>query len=97
MRLPKPNEQAVCCACGQQGKIGENGEDICYCGGRLALTISISLDLKDNQAWALAELVKRIGFTDLRSLAASDAEAYEMAEAIGQVHKALAAEGIDPR
>lgn len=59
--------------------------------------MTIHLDLNDDQAWSLAQLCKRIGFTDLRALAASDVEAYEMAEAIGHLHKALAEAGFEPR
>ena len=55
--------------------------------------ISVELLLDDAQALALAQLVKRIGWSDMRSLAVSDDEAYLMRDAVSEVAKALAAEG----
>ena len=59
--------------------------------------ISVELLLDDAQALALAQLVKRIGWSDMRSLAVSDDEAYLMRDAVSEVAKALAAEGYAPR
>lgn len=59
--------------------------------------ISVELLLGDAQALALAQLVKRIGWSDMRSLAVSDEETYLMREAVGEVAKALAAAGYAPR
>ena len=59
--------------------------------------ISVELLLDDAQALALAQLVKRIGWTEIRSLAVSDDEAYLMRDAVSEVAKALAAEGYAPR
>ena len=46
---------------------------------------------------ALAQLVKRLGFSDCRGLATSDIEAYLMMDGINQIMKALAEEGYAPR
>ena len=59
--------------------------------------ISVELLLDDAQALALAQLVKRIGWSEMRSLAVSDDEAYLMRDAVSEVAKALAAEGYAPR
>lgn len=40
--------------------------------------IAVQLELSDSQALALAQLVKRIGWAEMRQNATSDAEAYEM-------------------
>ena len=58
---------------------------------------TIHLELNDAQAWALAELVKRIGWAELRQNAVDDAEAYEMREAIEVLARALADSGMSPR
>ncbi|WP_418935947.1 DUF7706 family protein, partial [Klebsiella pneumoniae] len=49
------------------------------------------------EAQALAQLVKRQGFSDCRRLATSDIEAYLMMDGINQLMKALAEEGYAPR
>lgn len=59
--------------------------------------ISVELLLDDAQALALAQLVKRIGWSEMRSLAVSEDEAYLMRDAVSEVAKALAAEGYAPR
>jgi hypothetical protein len=53
--------------------------------------------LNDNQAMALAQFTKRIGWTEVRALAASEAEAHQMCEAIYQLHTALGNHGFSPR
>ena len=59
--------------------------------------ILVELLLGDAQALALAQLVKRIGWSEMRSLAVSEDEAYLMRDAVSEVAKALAAEGYAPR
>lgn len=58
---------------------------------------TIHLELNDAQAWALAELMKRIGWTELRQNAVNDAEAYEMQEAVEALARSLADAGVSPR
>ena len=60
-------------------------------------TITIQVELNDVQAWALAQFVKRVCFSDYRSLSVDKDEAYEMVEAGELVRKALADVGIAPR
>lgn len=59
--------------------------------------ITALLELSDAEAWALAQLVKRIGWADCRALAVDDAEARLMIQATDRVRAALAAAGYAPR
>ena len=59
--------------------------------------VTVNLQLPPDQAWALAEFLKRAGFSDYRQLAASDAEAYDMQAAGEAIRRELAAAGIAPR
>jgi len=43
--------------------------------------VTLHLDLPDELAWALAQLLKRIGYSDCRQLAVSDEEAWQMIHA----------------
>lgn len=59
--------------------------------------VNVSMTLPDRQALALAQLVKRIGWTEMRQNAVDDDEAYEMRDALGVLAKALAEAGYAPR
>ena len=48
-------------------------------------------------AEALAQLVKRFGWSDARSLAVNDDEAYSMMDGIAALQRALAEAGYAPR
>ncbi len=56
-----------------------------------------TLDLSDEQAWALAQYLKRIGYADYRAKAENEAQAWRMIEAGDAVRVALADVGINPR
>jgi len=58
---------------------------------------NIHLELSAELAWALAQLVKRISYSDCRSLAVDDRETQQMIEAINQLQRALAEAGYAPR
>lgn len=58
---------------------------------------AIQFELPESQALALAQLVKRIGWAEMRQNAVSDDEAYEMKYALAELQKALAAAGFAPR
>ncbi len=60
-------------------------------------TITIEVELNTDQAWALAQFVKRVCFSDYRALAIDQDEAYEMVDAGERVRRALAEKGIAPR
>ena len=55
------------------------------------------LELSFEQAWALAQLVKRIGWSECRSLAEDEAQTRLMIEAVERVRQALAEVGYAPR
>lgn len=57
----------------------------------------LELELPDAVAWALAEFLKRAGYSHFRALAATEQEAWEMQVAGEMVAKALAEQGIAPR
>lgn len=60
-------------------------------------TIEIHVTLTEPQAWELAQFFKRVCFSDYRSCATSDAEAYLMRDAGEMIRRALAAQGYAPR
>lgn len=59
--------------------------------------INVVFQLSDQQALALAQLLKRLGWSDLRSNAVDDGETYLMQEALSELRAALAAAGYSPR
>lgn len=60
-------------------------------------TAEIRMELPPDQADALAELVKRIGWSELRALAVDDVEAHAMRDAVETLRRALADGGFAPR
>jgi hypothetical protein len=60
-------------------------------------TVTLTVDLTDAQAWNLAQFLKRAGFSDFRSNAQDDEEAYAMLYAAERVRAALADIGYAPR
>lgn len=60
-------------------------------------TIVIPVELTADEAWELAQLVKRIGWSELRSLSMDDAEARGMRTAVERLGKTLAEHGFAPR
>ena len=59
--------------------------------------VTVAVELDAEQAWALAQLVKRIGWADCRSLAEDEEQTRLMIAAAEQVRAALAAAGFAPR
>jgi hypothetical protein len=59
--------------------------------------MNFQVKLSDEQAWALAEFLKRVGYSDWRSLAVSDEEAWQMRQAADQLRKELTLQGYAPR
>lgn len=57
----------------------------------------IQMNLTHDQAFALAQFVKRIGWSDWRSNAMDDTEAREIRSACDQLRRALAEAGYAPR
>lgn len=59
--------------------------------------VIVKLDLPPLQAQALAQLVKRIGWTELRQNAIDEEEAMDMRNAIQELQNELAQQGFNPR
>ena len=59
--------------------------------------MQFSIELTEDQAWALAQYLKRIGYTSYRAHAQSDTEAWQMSDAGDVLRIALANAGVNPR
>ena len=57
----------------------------------------IAVELNEELAVALAQFVKRVGYTDMRSNAVDDFEAYLIRDALDRVRIGLANAGFSPR
>lgn len=55
---------------------------------------TLSLDLDDKEALALAQFVKRLTWSDLRGCAVDDDEAYVIKDAVDKLQRAMAEEGF---
>jgi hypothetical protein len=55
------------------------------------------VELPDDEAWALAQFLKRAGFSDYRQLAVDEREAWDMLDAGEKMRRALAERGFAPR
>ncbi len=62
-----------------------------------AKTVRLAVELSDGYAMSLAQFLKRVGFSDFRAKAQTDAEAYAMQYAAEQVTEALARAGYEAR
>lgn len=60
-------------------------------------TITLQVELPDELAWALAQFLKRLTFSDCLQLAVSQEEAYQMIHATEALRAALARVGYAPR
>ncbi|MEM1279987.1 MAG: hypothetical protein AAGG53_08255 [Cyanobacteria bacterium P01_H01_bin.152] len=58
---------------------------------------SITINLTESEAIALAQFLKRCGFSDYRARATSDDDAYMMQGAAAKVREALSTKGVNPR
>ena len=61
------------------------------------MDVDIKVALTEGQAMALAQFVKRVGWSEFREKAVDDNEAYAIRDAFDQVMKALRDEGFAPR
>ena len=65
--------------------------------GGVTVDTKVEFSLPDAQALALAQFVKRVGWSEIRGNAVDDDEAYTMRDALGELAKALAEAGYAPR
>lgn len=59
--------------------------------------VTVKFDVPEEQAEALAQFLKRVGFADYRNHAVSENEAYQMLYASQTLRSALAVVGFAPR
>lgn len=60
-------------------------------------TVDFQVSLTEDEANALAQFVKRVGFSEMRQNAIDDEEAYLIRAGVAAVQKALAEAGFAPR
>jgi hypothetical protein len=61
------------------------------------MSIDIHPDLDETEALALAQFVKRVGWSEMRGCAVDDDEAREIRSAIEKLRESLADAGYAPR
>jgi len=59
--------------------------------------VELRVELDDATAWALAQFVKRVCWSDMRGCAVDDSEAYQIRAGVDAVRAALARIGYAPR
>jgi hypothetical protein len=60
-------------------------------------TVTIQVELTDEQAWQLAQFYKRLSFGQVRECACNNEETYTMLAAMGKIGQALREKGYAPR
>lgn len=65
--------------------------------GDIGAIVRISFDLPDGEAQALAQFVKRVGWTEMRACAVDDSEGYLIRSGIDALQHALRDVGFSPR
>ena len=63
----------------------------------MAEPFELTVQITEPQAWALAQFLKRAGWTEWRACAVDDEEAYRIREGCERVREALAEAGVAPR
>ena len=62
-----------------------------------AISPSATASFTEAEAWALAQFLKRLGWSEIRQCAVDEEEAHEARDAIEKLQKAMAEAGIAPR
>lgn len=60
-------------------------------------TVTVTTELTDSQAMALAQFVKRLTWSEMRACAVDDDETWVMKDAIQALQKSLADASFSPR
>lgn len=60
-------------------------------------TVTVTTELTDSQAMALAQFVKRLTWSEMRACAVDDDETWVIKDAIQALQKSLADAGFSPR
>jgi len=64
---------------------------------KVSISVSVTIQFTDQEAWDLAQFLKRASFSDYGSNAADDVEAHRMLQAAEKVRCALNKIGYNPR
>lgn len=59
--------------------------------------MKIGFEATPHQLMAMAQVLKRIGWTDIRKLSTSDEETYDAQYALEKIREALTEQGYNPR
>ncbi|HHL2712873.1 TPA: hypothetical protein ACQ39K_004502 [Yersinia enterocolitica] len=59
--------------------------------------VTVTTELTESQAMALAQFVKRLSWSEMRACAVDEDETYEIKDAVGILQKSLADAGFSPR
>lgn len=59
--------------------------------------INLSVELTEQEAWDYAQFLKRVGFSEFRTNAQDDDEAYRMLAVSEKIRRAINDLGINPR
>lgn len=59
--------------------------------------VTVTLELPEEEALALAQFVKRVGWHEFRGNAENDEEAYQIRDATDKIRTSLAEAGYAPR
>lgn len=60
-------------------------------------TVTVTTELSNSQALALAQFVKRLTCSEMRACAIDEDETYEIKDAVNLLQKSLAEAGFSPR
>lgn len=59
--------------------------------------VRVDVDLDGTEAWDLAQFINRVGWSELRSNAEDDDQAYAMRDVLNRLREALEQAGYSPR
>ena len=63
----------------------------------IPVTVTVTLELTDRKAYALAQFVKRLSWSGMAACASSEEETYDIRDGIDLLQRALADAGYAPR
>ncbi|BEM90491.1 hypothetical protein SME46J_49610 (plasmid) [Serratia marcescens] len=63
----------------------------------MSAIVTVTTELTQNQALALAQFVKRLTWSEIQACAVDEDETYEMRDAVNLLQKSLAEAGFSPR
>jgi len=61
------------------------------------MLLKLEIDIPEIQAEAVSQVLKRIGFSEIRALSHNEEEAYNAQYALEKIRESLAEQGFNPR